>query len=223
MKSLNRPETTKLFYDKYPYKLVVVNALVHIFREKNLTNAKVVLDSLQQQYDLREPLTSGPRSIKKPIEHNTFFEAKNLYVEFCNQEEDFKLRVSNPWMQIYSHDIDWLKMLSTKIKSSTELWQPKKENLSALHKNIIFVNHLIEFEYKVTLGPSCDPSLANWIKNNPDKVKAGEICLDAIETSGYTRGLYFYVRDSKVLQLLSLFVGKLARVDKLVYNANIDK
>ena len=49
------------------------------------------------------------------------------------------------------------------------------------------------------------------------------ICLETIERNGYTRGMYFYVRDEKILQLLSLFVSKLARVDKLVYNPNIDK
>ena len=222
MKQLKQCETTKLFYDVYPYKLVVVNGLAHIFREKNLSNAKEELDDLQQHYDFCEPLTRGSYGFKYPVEQDTFIEAKKLYIEFCKQT-DFKLRISNPYMQIYSHDYDWLIMLSTKIKSACELWEPKSSNLSTLDKNVILVNHPTDYLYKVTLGYSCDRNLAAWIKNNPDKVKAGNTCLETIERKGYVRGLYFYARDEKILQLLNLFVGKLARIDKLVYNTNIDK
>lgn len=222
MKQLNRFETTKLFYDEYPYKLTVQNGLSYLFREKNLSRAKEELDLLQQQYEKGEPLERGSWHKKYPIELETFFEAKNLYIEFCKQKE-FKLRISNPHMQIYAHDYEWLVMLSTKIKSSYEFWEPKQGNLSELEKNVILVNHPVDFEYKVTLGDTCDNNLTNWIKNNPKKAKAGKICLETIERNGYTRGMYFYVRDEKILQLLSLFVSKLARVDKLVYNPNIDK
>lgn len=222
MKQLHRCETTKLFYDEYPYKLVVVNGLAHLFRDKNLSRAKEELDALQQLYEKGEPLERGSYHLRSPVEHDTFFEAKNLYIEFCKQD-DFKLRISNPYMQIYTHDYDWLVMLSVKIKSAYELWEPKQGNLSELGKNVILINHPTDFAYKVTLGDTCDSNLANWIKNNIDKAKAGNVCLETIERNGYTRGMYFYVRDEKILQLLSLFVSKLARVDKLVYNPNIDK
>ena len=222
MKQLKQCETTKLSYDVYPYKLVVVNGLAHIFREKNLSNAKELLDDLQQQADSDEPLTRGSYGFKYPVEQDTFIEAKKLYIEFCKQS-DFKLRISNPYMQIYSHDYDWLIMLSTKIKSACELWEPKSGNLSTLDKNIILVNNPTDYPYKVTLGYSCDKNLAAWIRNNPNKVKAGNRCLETIERGGYVRGMYFYARDEKILQLLNLFVGKLSRIDKLVYNTNIDK
>jgi|TARA_B110000914_G_C15428046_1_gene429948 hypothetical protein len=222
MKLLASRETVKLFYDEYSYKLVVVNALVHIFREKNLRIAQVALTALQQQYDQGEPLRQGQYSLKKPIELSTFIEAKNLYTEFYKQE-DYKLRVSGPRMQIYSHDISWLKMLGNKFNGALELWEPNKENISKLHKNIIFVDHPVEYEYKITLGYSCDSGLAAWIRNNPGKAKAGDVCLSAIESNGYIRGMYFYARDDKIIQLLSLFVGKLARIDKLVYNTTNDK
>jgi len=222
MKLLNKFETTKLFYNEYLYKLVVVNGLSYLFREKNLSRAKSDLDLLQQQYDAGKPLSRGVHAYKYPVDHDTFIEAKNIYMEFCRQD-DYKLRISNPYMQIYSNDHAWLLMLSTKIKSARELWEPKVENLTALDKNVILVNQPVRYKYKVTLGQSCDKNLASWIRNNPDKVKAGTICLDTIEHSGYVRGMYFYARDEKILQLLNLFVSKLARIDKLVYNANIDK
>jgi len=222
MKLLIKCETTKLFYDEYLYKLVVVNGLSYLFRDKNLSNAKEELDVLQQKYDSNEPLTRGSYGYKYPVDLDTFFEAKNIYIEFCKQR-DFKLRISNPYMQIYSHDYDWLAMLALKIKSSKELWEPKAGNVSILDKNIILVNRPADYLYKVTLGYSCDKNLANWIRNNSDKVKAGNTCLETIERGGYVRGMYFYARDDKIIQLLNLFVGKLSRIDKLVYNTNIDK
>ena len=44
---LKKFDTIKLFYDEYPYKLVVRNSLSHIFRDKNLPNAKQEIDKLQ--------------------------------------------------------------------------------------------------------------------------------------------------------------------------------
>ena len=222
MKQLNRFETTKLFYDEYPYKLVLHNSLSYLFRSKNLSFAKDNLDLLQQQLDEGEPLNLGSYYRRNPVEAETFFEAKNLYIEFSKQD-DYKLRISNPHMQIYSHDRDWLLLVSSKIKSAYEFWEPNKSYISSLAKNTILVDKPTEFEYKVTLGNRCDSNLAEWIKSNPDKIKAGDICLNTIEDNGYTTGLYFYVKNDKILQLLNLFVSKLSRIDKLVYKSNIDK
>ena len=228
MKLFNKCETTKLFYDEYPYKLVIVNAMSHIFRDKNLSKAKDSLSSLQQMFDQGEPLRWGPPvrpyfdRRDRSIEVDTFVEAKNLYIEFSKQT-DYKLRVSNPYMQIYSHDYDWLVMLSKKLKGVIELWEPRSENISQLSANTILVNTPTDYKFKVTLGYDCDPNLAEWIKKNPDKAKAGPVCLQTITRGGYTRGLYFYARDEKILQLLNLFVSSVVRIDKLVYNQKKDK
>tara|TARA_B110000503_G_scaffold24189_1_gene38075 strand:- start:148 stop:735 length:588 start_codon:yes stop_codon:yes gene_type:complete len=195
---------------------------VTLFRDKNLSRAREDLDVLQEKYERNDPLDSGKGFRRNNITADEFIEAKNLYIELCKQD-DFKLRISIPYMQIYSHDYDWLTVLSYKIKSTHEFWEPKLGDLHKLNKNIIIVNNPVEYTYKVTLGQSCDKNLAAWIRNNPNKAKAGNICLNTIEHSGYVRGLYFYARDEKIVQLLNLFVTKLARIDKLVYNTNIDK
>lgn len=221
-KSLNKFNTIKLFYDEFPYKILVRNRLSYIFREKNLSNAKTELDALQQKYERGEPLVRSSFRREEIIDHDTFIEAKNLYIEFCKQK-DFKLRVEAPNMQIYSHDYNWLTLLSNKIKSTIEFWEPLDATVQSLEKNVILINAPSEYEYKVTLNLGVDPALANWIRSNPGKAQAGKVCLDTIENNGYTKGYYFYVRDSKVLQLLNLFIGKVQRIDKLVYTSNIDK
>jgi|TARA_B110000240_G_C13475017_1_gene442629 hypothetical protein len=222
VKQLRKSETTKLFYDEFPYKLVINNSLSHIFRDKNLASAKEQLTILQAQYDHGEPLIWGSHFRRSTVTHSTFVEAKSLYIEFCKQI-DYKLRVSNPRMNVYSHDRDWLLMLSVKINSACEFYEPSKQHLSMLSKNVILLDTIPEYEYKITLGDRCDSNLANWIVNNPDKAKAGPVCLSTIARGAYTNGLYFYARDEKILQLLNLFLSKVVRIDKLVYKSNDDK
>lgn len=213
-------DTIKLFYDEYLYKVTVRNALSHIFRDKNLTAAKSVLDRLQQYHDENMALQLVHFKKVENISNNTFFEAKNLYVEFLNQK-DYKLRIENPRMQIYSNDITWLKNICTRF-DVTELWRPA-DNISKFEKNVIYTDTQWAFEYKVKLGDNVDPNLAEWIVSNPDKAKAGKSCLQEIKHGRYVKGFYIYVKNEKILQLLSLFIGKIQRVDKLVYIPKTDK
>lgn len=214
-------DTVKLFYDEYPYKISVTNSLCHLFRDKNLSFAKAELDALQHQYEEGNSLVRKSWSKEIHIEKNSFFEAKNLYIEFCKQK-DFKLRVQGYNMQIYSHDYEWLQYLADKFSNiCTEFWEPI--NKSLLKPNVIITDTKVEYEYKVTMDLDVDPNLANWITNNPSKAKAGSVCLDTIKNNGFTKGLYFYVRDEKILQLLNLFIGKIQRIDKIVSSDNSDK
>ena len=213
-------DTVKLFYDEYPYKLVVRNSLSHIFRDKNLPNAKKEIDKLQDLLVKGKPLTRTAFQRSESIELQTFLEVQKLYIEF-NQFLDYKLRIQNPLMTIYSHNYEWLINLTRKVKNCIEIWEP--DSRFELKPNAILIDKPSEFEYKVTLGLEVDPGLATWITANPDKAKAGATCLKEIANKGYTRDFYIYIRDEKILQLLSLFVTNIARVDKLVYIAKTDK
>ena len=217
---MKKCETTKLFYNEYPYKVVISNVLAPIFREKNLAQAKDVLDQIQSVYEENLPLVRNYGMRVEHISHKTFFDAKNLYIEF-SKKLAFKLRVERCTIQVYSHEYQWLSHISKKF-SATEFWAPRTD-IPKLDKNIIVVSNPTEFEYKVSLGESVDPALANWILSNKDKAKAGPVCLREIANSGYVKGFYIYVRDEKVMQLLTLFIGNVQRIDKLVYIAKTDK
>jgi len=217
---LKRFDTVKLFYDEYPYKLVVRNSLSHIFRDKNLPNAKQEIDKLQDFLVKGQPLTRTTYLRSETVELQTFLEAQKLYIEF-NQFTDYKLRIENPLMQIYSHNYEWLVNITRRVKNCIELWEPNCK--VQLEPNVILTDKPSIFEYKVTLGLEVDPGLATWITANPDKAKAGATCLKEIANKGYTRDFYIYIRDEKILQLLNLFVSNIARVDKLVYIAKTDK
>jgi len=213
-------ETVKLFYNEYPYKIVVSNPLSSIFREKNLAQAKTVLDDLQHLYEQQQPLIRSYGRRQEHLSHKTFFEAKNLYIEF-SKKINFKLRIEGNIISIYSHNYSWLQHLATKFNAN-EFWEPRID-ISKFNKNTIIIDEPSIYEYKVTLGDNVDPNLADWIISNKDKAKAGNVCLQEIANNGYVKGYYIYIRDEKIIQLLNLFIGNIQRIDKLVYIAKTDK
>jgi len=78
---------------------------------------------------------------------------------------------------------------------------------------------------RVTLGrKNGSIDLANWLRNNKDKSKVGKKTLEYLENQSYVDGLYFYVRDEKLLQLITLICGNnIRRVQRLVWHNELDK
>lgn len=210
-------ETKKLFYDEYPYKLSIYNALGHIFREKNFKFARDELDQLQLLFERNEPLVRGSFR-QKYYDSDTFQEAKVLYKELTSRD-DYKIRIENPNLQLYSHNKDWLLKIARMVRFPVDFFEPK----AVLTKNVIIVDNPSEYNYRITLGSKVDPGLARWIEANPKLSKAGPVCLEEIKNNGYVKGLYFYVRDEKILNLVNLMLGKSCRVDKIVCKQDLDK
>lgn len=210
-------ETKKLFYDRYPYKIVIRNSLGHIFRDKNWKFARDELDTLQLKYEKSETLSRGTYRIFT-YDIPTFLHAKNLFTFFTNTNVEFKLRVENPNIQVYSCDYNFLQRLQ-KLGEVVEFWEPTVQ----LHPNTIISNNPVTHSIKVTLDNDVSPSLATWIIKNPKLAKAGKTCLEEIRNNGYTKGFYIYVRDERVLSVVTLMLGKILRVDKIVYSENLDK
>ena len=93
-----------------------------------------------------------------------------------------------------------------------------------LEPNVIISNAPIEFEYKVTVGSTVDPSFPQWVRKNRDKVKAGRVFLNLVETKSYVKGMYFYCRDMKILQFVNIIIGgSVRRVDKFINKPDNDK
>jgi len=219
---LKKHKSHKLYYDKYLYKLGVLNSLSHIFREKNFSFARSILDQIQHNYEEEGKLYYKVYLSERSVSHLQFNEAKLLLSEFTKTDtnEDFKLRVERHRCLIYTNNLSWLENLIAKV-TCDELWEPVTPKLE---KNIIISDEPKPYEYKVTLGARVNPQLANWAKNNQDKIWIGEKLLSYIEDSAYTQGMYFYLRDERILQLVSIIIGNsIKRVDKIVCSQNIDK
>lgn len=206
----------------------MLNAIGYIFRQKNLPMACLKLDLLQRQYDQNDNLVVHSGYRMQPITPELFLENKRLYKELVKTHKDnYKIRIEGGTLSVYSNDKLWIETIRKISESPTELWAPRKECERDLDSetNIILTRHPVEFEYKITLSSVApvDPGLASWIKANPDKAKASDLCLGVIERNEYPRGQYFFVRDENALRLLSFIIGRPGRIDKLVYVEAGDK
>lgn len=223
---MQKYETTKLFWDEFLYKLTITNKLAPIFREKKFSYSREILDKIQSQQDENEPL-SFSRGIRRsdPVSEEAFRDAKLLFRYFTNRD-DYKLRVEQSSLAIYSNDKSWLDDIRAKLSHCVrDLWEPDPKKIELLEKGIIITDKPTDYEYKVTLGHKKfdHQSFANWSIGNPDKVRLGPILLDELKNDGYVNNMYFYARDEKILNLLTLLCSNIRRVDKIVYKSNLDK
>lgn len=233
MKKYKLCETKKLHYGKYLYKLVLWTSLSNIFRtgfqkSDDLAYARHKLDELTSLYRANKALTITYYRTAKEIPVEDYLDAMDIYSSL-KKETDFKIRVENVHLYIYSNDKNMLQNLHSKIRSTnwTEFWEPKEENLATLLSgdNVIFVNTPPQFPLRITFnGKTVPKEFADWLKNNTDKSKVGPKTLESIEHHRWSDGNYFHVRDEKVLNLIYLIIGNnIRRIDKLVYRADIDK
>lgn len=217
-------ETTKLFYDKFFYKLTLSTPLSVIFRGKNLTHAREVLDKLQTKYENNQGLVFGEFR-KKTVSVDDLKSAQLLLSQFIKQPpNDFLLRIEGTKLSIYTNNEHWLKFLLKQNFIVTELAQPSSFGLSNLKPNQIIMDKEFGYEFKVSLKDFVDANFYKWVINNPQKVKIGNRALESIEKGNYTRGFYLFVKDAKVLNLVRIIIGKdIARIDNIITTHNIDK
>jgi hypothetical protein len=224
---LKRDETKKLFYDEYLYKLHIHHPLAHIFRGKNLSYSRNVLDRMQQDFEAGLPIVREQYLRSQIYTPEELQSAQTLLQLFSTAKVDYKLRIDSPNAHIYTNHSEYLELFIKKIKTRVvEYHEPNKSSLDLIkdNKNVIIVNKSIPYKFKVTLGETTDPTFASWSKKNPEKVKLGSLALKEIENNGYTRGMYFYARDEKILQLLSLMIGSsIRRVDTIICKEDLDK
>ena len=225
---MNRYESNKLFYGKYLYRLEIKNPLARFFREKNLPQAKSVLDSVQAQVDLGKTgqlaVYRGLREIQ--VNKDEFIDAMKLY-RFFTKADDYKLRVSFSFLNIYSNSIDWIMNISKQLNPNQVygLWQPNALYIPALkEENVILLDNSNGYKYKVTFGNKLgEESFARWAEANPNLIKIGPVLKDELSRQGFVNGMYFYARDEKTIALCHLVTSNIRRIDKLLVKSDIDK
>ena len=223
---LKKCETTKLFWGKYLYKLTVRNGIGAIFRDKNLSYAREVLDTLQQQYEEGDPLIVTRYFRETPVTELSFLDARKLY-KFLSKTDDYMLRIEGSNTSVYSNNREWIHTLKSAMNKDNllELWEPNPDHLSHLEPNTIIVDKSNGYNFKVTLGPGVGDTsgFANWAKHNPNQVRVGPQLQHNLEHNSYASDMYFYARDEKTLNLCELMLSNIRRIDKLVVKPNIDK
>jgi len=223
-------ETKKLHYERYLYKLVLFNRLNTIFRTElqkqgKLSYAREYIDKLNESYQQGKPLEMQVYRARTPVPADSFLDAKDIYT-FLKSMNDYKVRV-DPWgtLTIYSNEKERLLDIAQTMRTSTrEFWEPDETYVDLLidNSNTILIDEPTDFPIKVTLGRGkLSSDLGRWLAANPDKSKVGDKALAEISRQGYVDGLYFYVKNEKILSLLSLIASdSIRRIDKLVYKHN---
>jgi len=231
MKLLKLYETKKLHYGEYLYKLVLSNQLNTIFRTElqkhsKLGFAKEQLNNLHEKYIQGKQLEEQVYRTVRTVPVDDYLDAIDIY-KALKFADDFKIRV-DPWrsLTIYSNEKELLQKIAKKMRvSNREFWEPDSSTINKLlnETNIILTDIKPDFCIKITLGSKkMDGSFASWLDANKDKSKVGQTTLNAIRQSSYLNGLYFYVRDEKILNLITMLIGhNIRRIDKLVYKNDI--
>ena len=231
LKYMKLHETKKLHYNKFLYKLVMHNTCSSFFRtefnKQDLSYARQKIDSLHHAFNPKKQYIelAGYRGTWKDLYPvNDYYDAITIYRHLRDREVcDYIVRCERNTLTIYSNDRKWLIKLGNNLKTKiSEFWEPDPENVSLLqtNKNIILVNKVPDYEYKITLGKKKGlPSLAKWIDNNPKLAKMGDIARQECYNSGWVKGYYFHVRDEKALFIVQMLVGdNIQRIDKFVNN-----
>ena len=231
--SLKQFESSKLFYSEYLYKLVFRNELNTIFRnelqkKEKLSYARSQLDSLTEQYRNNYPLYKKTWRTDVPVEITDYFDAMTVY-SALKKSNEYKIRI-DPYSTItlFSNNKDFLLTIGNKLKtSSVEFYQPNPKHIDILKSKtkIQIIDQPTELPIKVWFNSTrISTDFANWLRANNDKCKIGTVALQSLEDYGYLNGLYIYLRDEKILNLVTLLAGASIRsVEKLVYRGDIDK
>ena len=222
-----------MFYSEYLYKLVFRNELNIIFRselqkKEKLSYAREQLDTLTEQYRQNRPLLKKQFRSEVVINIDEYFDAMTTYKAF-KESTEYKLRI-DPYSTItlFSNNKDFLLELGSKLRTNTaEFWEPNPAHIDILKSKtkIQIVDKVPELPIKVWFNSTrINQDFGNWLRANSDKCKIGKIALESLENYGYLNGLYIYLRDEKVLNLVTLLAGASIRsVEKLVYRGDIDK
>lgn len=232
-KQLKTFESSKLFYSEYLYKLVFRNDLNNIFRgelqkKEKLSYARSQLDQLTEQYRNNQVLYKKAWRTEVPLDINDYFDAMTLYTSLKSYD-NYKIRI-DPYntITLFSNNKEFLLGIGNQLKTqAVEFWEPNAEYIELLKSStkIQIVDQVPELPLKVWFNSKrINKDFANWLRVNDDKCKIGKIALESLEQYGYLNGLYIYLRDERVLNLVTLLAGRSIRsVEKLVYRGDIDK
>ena len=163
------------------------------------------------------------------IDHVTeshFLDARRLY-KFLSKTDDYTLRIEGSTTSVYSNNREWLHTVKSAMQKDNllEFWEPDPTYIDLLDSNTIIVDHDNGYKFKVTFGPAISDTrgFANWAKNNPTQVRVGAQLMHNLENDGYVCDMYFYAKNEKIINLCSLMLSNIRRIDKLVVKADLDK
>jgi hypothetical protein len=187
-------KTIRLFHGKYKYKVVIRTALASWFRGNNLDHVlKCLADPMRMTF-------------KVPT-NSELLVGKKLHAILENSE-DIVCRVEHPFLSIYTNsEKDVKQLVNIDIDNIKYVSVPDVNSEKQLLDGKLIVKRL-DYEYRVVMG-SCNQnqsSFVEWSTNNP-KIRLPKRAKKDLSKNWSRGGSHFYVKDSKSLTIVKMFLG----------------
>ena len=201
--------TRKLFRGIYQYKIVLVCAGAHIFRNHD---ADTVLDTL-----LSITLSSKTNSlrnswIKTQEDLDYAFKLQNVLSTIT----DIDIRVESPWVSIYSNSKQDIDALAAIDNSHVKYLCTPPTNSSLVANTVIMPK--MNYDFKVTLGKTTQEHTAfiAWAQSNK-KCKLTKSCIRDLSKNRTWGGTHFYITgDNNLLMAKMHLAGSISKVEHIV-------
>jgi len=195
-------ETTKLWYNRYLYKIVVQDRRGWpTWRYKTLSNWVQINEDPNSQDDSNQ---------------STIFAINKL----LREADDYRSRAEGSAVSIFTNDQKLLENIASIAGDRVEeIWGPNPDTQHLLKDaNTILVKDPTSHPIRVMFNDkNLTTDFAKWIDANPDKIRIGDSAYTAVKRGWMVGGLYFYLRDDKVLSLVNLMIhGNIRRIDRMV-------
>jgi hypothetical protein len=205
LKSHNVKYSTKLFQNKYKFKVVFTSGVAGWFRGSDAIKIQHMYENSDQYYYSRQA-TAGEKN------------HANKLSKVLESIENWQARVETPFVTIYVDTETDLEIVVKNCKNKikyVEIPDPKTE--SKLTEGTVLVKNL-DFGFKVTVGSSnqCYINFVQWSENNA-KIRLPKRAARDLSKDYNPGGGFFYVKDDKTLTMVKMFLGRtITKVETVV-------
>lgn len=209
--------TSKLFFDKYVFKIVITNPLSFEFRDKNLSKVLLQLEKIAKEVELSPSHRVFLNTWNKKIIH--YEECKhaiNIHNLLSAEPDNFTLRIESSHLGIYSNDEEFIKKIQD-FGRVIEISKPANDKIKdfLLKNPHCIVSKKYTHKYRITVNPlrEAGPDFHSWAENIPS--------IKLLKRTYRSEG-YFYAANEKTLGLCRLFLGgKIRRIDTMYLESEI--
>jgi len=196
---------------------------------RNLDYARDMITQLDELYNENKELkVAFFRNRYTEFSIAEYFYAKEL-LKLLENITERKTRAEIGYLYVYLTSEEDLKSFTENNFCSpfiVEVWKPDTGDIKTLldEENVFILKEPSPYEFRVSVGRTKNPGLADWLAANSDKCKASDYALQSIRDGDWIQTVYFYLRDEKILLLVKMIAGNdIKKVERLVYNDNTDK
>jgi len=205
LKSHNVKYSTKLFQNRYKYKVVFTSGVAGWFRGSDAAK-------IQDQFNAKNPYYYSRQATIGDKTH------ANKLAKVLETIKEWQARVETPFVSIYLNDEKDLETVVKSCKNRIKYVEiPDFKNESKLIQGTVLVKNL-DFGFRVTVGScnQCHINFVEWSKNNP-KIRLPKRAARDLSKDWNPGGGFFYVKDDKTLTMVKMFLGRtITKVETVV-------